>query len=226
MATDTLGRSLCNGDHLTQVEFHRRYQDYPDDVKCELIGGVVYMASPLRREHGRRHIQLGALLERYESETPGVEVLDDATTILGQESEPQPDLALRVLSECGGQSRETADDFVEGPPELVVEIAHSTRAIDLFKKRTDYQRAGVREYLVLCVEEPELRWYRFRPSSRLTADREGIYRSRIFPGLWIDGPAVLARDRARSMAVLGQGLASSEHAAFVRRLQERRRKYD
>ena len=43
---------LHNGDRLTQAEFHRRYEAYPEDVKFELVGGIVYMTSPLRRPHG------------------------------------------------------------------------------------------------------------------------------------------------------------------------------
>jgi Uma2 family endonuclease len=212
---------LYTGDRMSQPEFHRRYSAYPEDVKFELIGGIVYMASPLRRTHGLWHLQVGVLLERYASATPGVEVLDNATTILGEESEPQPDLALRILAAYGGQSRETEEDYVEGPPELIVEIAHSSRAIDMHLKRVDYQRAGVREYLVFCVEEPQLHWFRFRPSGRISPDAGGIYRSRIFPGLWIDGPALIAGKRGRLRKVLHQGLASAEHLAFVQRLKGR-----
>ena len=213
---------LENGDRLTQPEFHRRYLAYPEDVEFELVGGIVYMSSPLRRSHGRRHSQLGSLFERYSEQTPGVETLDNATTILGEESEPQPDLALRILSEYGGQSWETADDYVEGPPELVAEVAHSTRAIDLHQKRLDYQHAGVREYLVLCIEGPELIWFGFRPRGRILPDADGISRSRVFPGLWIDTRALLARDAPRQAAVLRKGLSSPEHAAFIRRLERNR----
>jgi Uma2 family endonuclease len=224
MSTASSFTPLYTGDRMSQAEFHRRYLAYPEDVKFELIGGIVYMASPLRRTHGRRHLQLGALLERYASATPGVEALDNATTILSEESEPQPDLALRILSTYGGRSRESRDDYVIGPPELVVEIAHSTRSIDMHQKRLDYQRAGVREYLVLCVEEPELHWFRFRPAGRIVPDKNSTYRSRVFPGLWIDGPALLANQRTALVAALRQGLASPEHAAFVRRLAERYRR--
>jgi Uma2 family endonuclease len=209
---------LHNGDRMTQTEFHRAYEGYSDDVKFELIQGTVYMASPLRCEHARRHVQVSTLLERYESKTPGVELLDNATTILGPKSEHQPDLALRVLSEYGGQSRETAKGYIEGPLEFIVEIASSTRAIDLHQKRLDYQQAGVREYLVVCVEEPELQWFRIRPAGRVRPDDAVVYRSRVFPGLWIDGPALLARERSRVLTVLRAGLAAPEHAAFVRRL--------
>jgi len=216
---------LHSGDRMTQAEFHRRYEAYPEDVKFELIAGIVYTSSPLRRAHGRRHLQLGAVLEHYASATPGVEALDNATTILGEDSEPQPDLALRVLSQYGGRSRETEDDYVIGPPEFIAEIAHSTRAIDMHQKRLDYRRAGVREYLVLCVEERELYWFRFRPNGELTPDAHGIYRSRIFPGLWIDGAALLAGERKRLQAVLRQGLASPEHAAFLQRLRDQHKSH-
>jgi Uma2 family endonuclease len=208
---------------MAQAEFHRRYETYPDDAKIELIGGIVYMASPLRRTHGVWRLQLGALLIQYSSATPGVEALGNVTTILGEESEPQPDLALRVLSEYGGQSRETEDDYVEGGPELIAEIAHSTRSIDLHKKRLDYQRAGVREYIVLSIEGPELIWFSFRTRGRIRPDSDGISQSRVFPGLWIDARALLGRGVSRQSAVLLHGLSSREHAAFVHRLDQRRR---
>ena len=80
-----------------QAEFHRRYEAYPEDVKFELIGGIVYMASPLRWPHARYTNKLGMAFGLYEASTPGVEAGDDATAIRGDESEPQPDLALRIL---------------------------------------------------------------------------------------------------------------------------------
>jgi len=210
---------LCNGDRMKQPEFHRRYEAYPDHVKIELIGGTVYMASPLRRHHAQDDEELGYALAVYRRGTPGTERLPNATAILGEESEPQPDQALRILPEYGGQSWETEDNYLQGPPELLAEIAYSTRALDLHQKRTDYDAAGVVEYLVLCVEERELHWFNFKLRRLLKPDAQGIYRSRVFPGLWIDGPALLARDSARIEEVVRQGLASPEHAAFVKRLQ-------
>jgi Uma2 family endonuclease len=215
---------LENGDRLTQAEFHRRYQAYPDDVKFELIGGIVYMASPVLRLHGTYHLQLGLAFGHYASRTAGVEAGDNATTILGEESEPQPDLTLRLLREYGGRSRLNARQYVVGPPELLAEVAHSTVAIDMHQKRIDYQLAGVLEYLVLCLEEQEIYWFHFKSRRSIMPDARGIYRSRVFPGLWIDGPALLARDSARLIEVVQQGLVSPEHARFVKRLQTARRK--
>src|SRR5271167_1648111 len=72
---------LENGDHLTQAEFHRRYEAYPEDAKFELIGGVVFMSPALKREHGTYHPELSLVLSVYKAGTPGVEVADNMTTI-------------------------------------------------------------------------------------------------------------------------------------------------
>jgi Uma2 family endonuclease len=210
---------LVHGQRLKQPEFHRRYEAYPEDVKFELIGGVVYMASPLRRPHGNCSFVLGTALGVYNSATPGTEGLDNTTTLLGGEKEPQPDVALRILPAFGGRSRDTEEEYVAGPPELVAEIAHSSRDVDLNQKRDDYRQAGVVEYLVLCVAEQELHWFHFPSGKPLRPNRQGVWRSRVFPGLWLDGRALLARDLARLLEVVQQGLASRSHAAFVKRLQ-------
>ena len=219
-----LATELCSGDRLSQPEFHRRYAAYPKHVKFELVQGVVYMASPMRRPHGLDQVQLGYLLAHYSAATPGTEVLDNATAILDEDSEPQPDLCLCIQSAFGGQSSEDAEGYLVGAPELVAEIAHSSRAIDLFEKRDDYRKAGVREYLVLCVAERELHWFHFPSDAMIKPDRQGISRSREFPGLWIDNAALLARDTNRLRTALERGLARREHATLVRRLDAARRK--
>jgi hypothetical protein len=209
---------------MTQKEFHSRYEAYPEDVKFELVGGIVYMASPLRRPHGIFQPKLSTVLDLYAASTPGIELADNATVILGEESESQPDLMLRILTEYGGQSIVNEDEYYEGPAEFLAEIAHSTRALDMHRKKDDYEQAGVAEYLVLCVAEKELHWFDFRSGRKIKPDRQGIYRSRVFPGLWIDGPALLDRDTHRLTAALQQGLASRQHATFVKRLQAERRR--
>ncbi len=213
---------LHNGDRMTQAEFHEAYERMPRHFKAELIGGIVYVASPLRLRHGTNHVPLGSVLFAYESATPGTEHGDNTTVILGRDSEPQPDLFLRVLPSHGGRSRTTGDDYVAGPPELLVEIAHSSRSIDLHAKRTDYRTAGVPEYLVYLVDDLRLRWFDLAGDRELTVPADGIVRSVQFPGLWIDTAALAARDHGKLMATLGLGLASPGHADFVRLLAARR----
>ena len=172
---------LNNGDRLTQAEFHRRYSAYPEDVKFELIGGTVYMASPLRRPHGLYEEELAFAFGMYRRATLGVELLPNTTAILGDDSEPQPDLSLRLLPEYGGRSRENRRKYIEGPPELLAEIAYSSRAIDMHQKKRDYRLAGVQEYLVLCIEPGELHWFRF-PRSLITADAKTPSKSLVSTG--------------------------------------------
>src|SRR3954453_4071177 len=121
---------LHNGDRMSADEFHRIYTRMPKGFKAELVGGVVYVASPLKIGHGVNHNFLSVLLGTYAGHTPGVKCGDNTTVRLGDAGEPQPDLYLRILPEFGGQSTTTADDYVGGAPEFIVEIAHSSRAID------------------------------------------------------------------------------------------------
>ena len=94
----------------------------------------------------------------------------------------------------------------------MVEVSDSTKTIDMRQKRDDYRRANVLEYLVLCVKEQELYWWHFPSGRMIKPNRQGISRSRVFPGLWIDGRALLARDtkrpvKERAEAVREVGLA-------------------
>jgi Uma2 family endonuclease len=206
---------------MRQKEFHRIYEQMPEDFKAELIGGIVYVASPLRLPHATHHTPLGALFFTYETSTPGVESGDNATVILDDDNEPQPDLYLRILPEYGGQSRTTRKGYLAGPPELLAEIAHSSRALDLHAKKDLYAKAGVREYIVICVHERQFRWFDLGSEKEYTPDAHGVIRSVVFPGLWIDSGALLARDGRQLMKTLQQGLETPEHAAFVAALAAR-----
>ena len=210
---------LHSGDRMSREEFHRIYEQMPEDFKAELIGGIVYVASPLKRRHGTSHLPLGTLFFAYASQTTGVEAGDNTTILLGDAGEPQPDLLLRILPEYGGQSRTTQDDYIQGAPELVAEIAHSSRAVDLHGKYEDYRKYGVQEYLVLCLKEQQLRWFDLPADRELSADADGVIRIRTFPGLWIDVKALLNRDYKRMMSTLQQGMATGQYAEFVKQLK-------
>jgi len=211
---------LENGDRLDQPTFHARYEAMPANVRAELIGGIVYMSSQLKRPHGRYSVRVIHWLGEYETNTPGTEVLDNTTNILGPDSEPQPDGCLLILPECGGQTWEGKDGYLRGAPELIAEIGSSTESLDLHGKKTDYEKAGVREYLVVALRTHQVFWFvRRRGKFKEHAPgSDGIFRSETFPGLWLDPAALLRRDARRLLAVLRQGLASPEHATFVAKL--------
>jgi Uma2 family endonuclease len=212
---------LESGDYLTREEFERRYEAMPHLKKAELIEGVVFVSSPVRqRHHGRPHGHLVTWLGSYEAGTPGVEMGDNPTTRLERESEPQPDAVLFVDPSRGGQARISDDDYLEAAPELVAEVAASTASLALHAKLQLYQRSGVREYIVWRVLDQEIDWFVLREGQyqRLAAGPDGLLRSEVFPGLWLDPAALLRGDLARVLAVVQQGVATPEHAAFVARL--------
>ncbi|HEY7424946.1 MAG TPA: Uma2 family endonuclease [Gemmataceae bacterium] len=214
---------LVNGERLDQKTFHARYEAMPKHVRAELIGGIVHMPSPLKFPHARMHGRVMHWLCEYEDATPGTEVYDNATAILGEESEPQPDAYLIISPEKGGQTRMNEEEYLEGAPELIVEVALSSEPVDLHAKKDDYEGAGAREYMVIALRQNRVFWFVSRNGrfEELAPGSEGIYRSEVFPGLWLDPAALLRRDAARIREVLQQGLASPEHTAFVAQLAAR-----
>jgi len=210
---------LENGDRLTRSEFERRYAAMPRVTKAELIEGTVYMASPLRaKAHGEPHARVMTWLGTYWAMTPGIQLLDNATVGLDADNEPQPDALLRI--ETGGQSTLNEEDYVEGAPELIVEIAASSASLDLNQKLQVYRRNGVREYLAWRTYDGAIDWFCWEDGQYvpLNVDGDGIVRSLVFPGLWLDKDALLAGDLARVLAILQRGVATSEHRSFIEQL--------
>jgi Uma2 family endonuclease len=212
------------GDHLDQATFHARYEAMSSECRAELIGGVVFVPSPLRKEHGRHHALVMGWLTNYWIATPGTETLDNATAILGDISEPQPDAALVIEPACGGQTSLSADGYVLGPPELIVEVASSSESIDLHAKRRDYEQASVLEYVVVVLRQRVMRWFILQEGvyREVHAGEAGIFTSTVFPGLLLHAPALLQLDGRQVMDTLRQGLETPAHTTFVRQLQEHR----
>ncbi len=212
------------GDHLDQATFHARYKAMPPSFHAELIGGMVIVPSPLSRGHGVYHALVMAWLGQYWIATPGTLTWDNATTILGEASEPEPDGALIIEPACGGQTALSEDGYATGPPELIVEVASSSASIDLHAKHRDYEQAGVLEYVVVVVRQGVIRWFILQHGTYqdMPADVDGIYRSKVFSGLWLHADALLRLDGVQVMQALQQGLAAPEHAYFVQQLQARR----
>jgi Uma2 family endonuclease len=213
---------LENGDRLNRYEFERRYSAMLHIKKAELIEGVVYMAAAALRfkGHGQPHAHLMGWLWTYEVATSGVALGDTPTVRLDSENEPQPDAVLLIEEQAGGQSRISLDDYVEGAPELVAEIAASSVAIDLGDKKRAYRRNGVKEYIVWQVFDQKLDWFYLYEGEYLSlpVNSDGVIRSRVFPGLWLAVGELLTGNMPRVLAVLQEGLASPEHAAFLQKL--------
>lgn len=216
---------LENGAHLTVAEFLRRYEAMPELKKAELIEGVVYMGSPVSRDHSRPDGRVLSWLGYYSIYTPGTEVLPNTTVVLDLgENCPQPDGCLRIEPAYGGRSGTDARGYVAGAAELAAEIAASSASYDLHEKFDAYQRNGIREYLVWRVEEEAIDWFSLRGRIyRRLKPIDGLLKSKVFPGLWLNVAAILRGDMIQVAKTLDLGLASDAHRRFVARLAKRKR---
>ena len=130
--------------------------------KAELLNGIVYLKPRVPLWHGEAHLQIGGWVGSYKAATPGVRAGDNSTVRMGPEDEPQPDALLMIPRERGGQSAVGADGYVEGAPELAVEVASSSASYDLHGKLDVYREYGVREYLVWRVGDRAVDWFALR----------------------------------------------------------------
>jgi len=222
--TRTLVPPLEPGDRLTRDEFERRYAAMPELKKAELIEGVVYMSPAVRLDqHGQPHADLMAWLGVYRAATPGVIVGDNSSIRLDLDNEPQPDAMMIIEPACGGRVKRTDDGYVEGAPEFVAEIAGSSVSIDMNDKLRAYRRNGAREYVVWRVYDEAIDYFALRSGQYVPIPTsDGIVRSEVFPGLWLDVAAMLRGDLAGVLKVLQQGVATAEHADFVKRMDASR----
>lgn len=210
---------LDSGDRMDSDTFLAIYEQMPEGFRAQLIRGVVLVASPMTADHGGPNSDASLWLGYYRARTPGVRSFAAATIRIGPGSTPEPDASLMILPECGGQAR-IENHFIVGAPELIVEVSYSSRAVDLLDKRVVYEEAGVREYVVVDLRDRVVHWLaprdgRFEP---VAPDGDGLHRSEVFPGLWLDPKALAEGDAARLLAAVERGTASPEHAAFVARL--------
>jgi Uma2 family endonuclease len=149
--------------------------------------------------------------------------LSDAPTVrLDLDNEPQPDVVLFIEPDAGGQTRLSSDGYIEGSPELIVEIAASSVAIDTGSKKQVYRRNGVLEYVIWQSYENKIEWFYLIDGDyrSLSPGADGIIRSGVFPGLWLEVEALLNNQMVRVLEVVQLGLKSPEHNAFVQQLKK------
>lgn len=224
IVTEQLVPPLRAGDQLTREEFLRRWEADPTIKLAELIEGTVYMPSPVSVDHGKMERWVSAWLLIYQAATPGADGENNATSFMLEET-PQPDLNLRLLPDYGGGSWAGEDGYLHGVPELLAEVCVTTASYDLKHKYKLYEAAGVPEYLAIVMFERQIRWHMLVAGryQLLSPDADGLWRSRVFPGLWMDGEALLAGNVRQVLDRLQEGLRSPEHERFVAELAARRR---
>ena len=207
---------LENGDHLTREEFHRRYEAMPENVKAELIKGVVYFRTRTKVSHGEANATIIGLIGLYSINLQGTNFINHPTLIFDGKNEPQPDAVLRIEENYGGKSWVNDDDYLEGAPELIVEISSSTASYDLHDKLEIYEKKGVQEYIVWRVLDNQIDWFSLENDKyeRLAPNKQGIIESKVFAGLRLNLKAMLDDDLLQVLADLQKGLQSKKYKFF------------
>lgn len=221
---------LFSGQRLDREEFYRRVDEFVarggDPRGIERLEQRVQMPQPIPLTfHGEPLGHMVAWLGHYVAATRGCQGSGSATLVLDADNDPEPDCVLRIRPEYGGESRTDRSGYVDGAPELVVEVADSTAVTDLQLKFEIYRRNGVLEYLVWETIAEDFYWFVLQEVEyhRVSPDADGVISSRVYPGLWLDVTALLRGDLARVLAMVQQGVASAEHAEFVAGLDVQRK---
>ena len=137
------------------------YYQLPDDVRAELIDGVIYLMTAPLSEHqlaaGEIYHQLKSCAEEHEmSCIPAIAPFDvqldkDEKTML------QPD----VMIACDEELLQRRGIY--GAPEFVLEVlSPSTRSKDQVIKLKKYQEAGCEEYWIVDIENRRVLVYLFK----------------------------------------------------------------
>jgi hypothetical protein len=217
---------LRHGERLTVAEFERRYEAMPNVKKAELINGVVYMPSPVRIDsHGEQDSANMMWLGHYWAFTRGTQMGSNTTLkLLLGDNQLQPDALLRILPEHGGMSK-TQRGYVVGGVEFAAEVSASSLMFDLHEKLHVFEQNGILEYMVWRVDEDKIDWFQLKAGQYqpLALTKDGLYKSKVFPGLWLDPDAMIAGDLIKVLEVVQQGIASPEHQRFVKKLQARKK---
>jgi len=198
---------LESGDVLNAAEYWQRYGAAPEKLKAERINGKVYIMSPLRAVyHGNPHLLMAQWMATYAMHDPTLIGSDNSTIRMNADNDPQPDLCLLRIN---GQTRFDDEGYIVGAPELIVEIAGSSASYDFSEKRDVYEAAGVGEYLVFETIEGRIEWWRADNGCFVDIPLDdGIYKSVLFPGLWLDAEALRAANAPKLIKTLQQGMSS------------------
>ena len=209
---------LITGERMNVEEFLRRWEELPYLKNAELIDGIVYVPSPLSLDHGSLDTLIHWWLAHYAHATPGCKAGSNITWLM-LDSSPQPDAFLRILPSRGGQSRDEKL-YCAGAPELAVEICLTSTEVDFGPKLRLYQRAGVREYITIEIFGKRIVWRKLENAVYVSQQipPDGVLRSQVFPGLWLDVAAFWDDDGAKMLAALNAGLSSEDHQLFAERL--------
>jgi Uma2 family endonuclease len=167
----------------------------PDDGnRYDIIGGELVVNPPPPAGHQRVFGQLLWLLDDYAQATGAGEVLPGPfDVVLGPHDAVQPDIIFLPASRPRIRGDATSIDF---PPDLVVEIlSPPSRGTDRARKVALSARSHVPEYWLADPDSHKLKINALVGNDyrAIDPDADGLFTSRVLPGLRVDPAEVFAR---------------------------------
>lgn len=159
-----------------------------EDTRAEWVEGEIQQMSPVSKIHQELCGFLFALLREF-IEAHGLGVLFDQTFLMrlrDQRTGREPDL----LFVSNANLHRVTNTYLDGPADLVVEIVSPESEVrDREVKLAEYERAGIPEYWLIDPLRSIALFYQLGKDGRyrvIPPDTDGVYRSRILDGLWLN----------------------------------------
>lgn len=149
---------LSYGSEHTKKQGEYTVEDYlamPDDMRVELIDGVIYSMSTPQFVHQKITGEIYRQIANYIIDNNGkcetVVAPVDVQLDCDEKTMVQPDVL--ILCDTG----KIVEGKVIGAPDFILEVVSpSTKRMDYFKKLEKYENAGVREYWILDPHKKQL----------------------------------------------------------------------
>jgi len=127
------------------------YESFPEDYRCELIDGVVYMMSAPDVWHqdmlGDLYIKLRAYLNGKKCKVMLAPF--DVRLFPRKDKKDRTVVQPDIIVLCD-EDKLSDGKACRGAPDIVIEIlSESTKSFDLNVKKEKYKRAGVKQYIVV-----------------------------------------------------------------------------
>ncbi|MFN4219137.1 MAG: Uma2 family endonuclease [Candidatus Bipolaricaulia bacterium] len=175
-----------------------------EDTWAEWVDGEVVMVSPASLPHQEIKRLLVAILQAYVEQRDLGEVLDAPfqMRLVELQRGREPDV-LFIAKEHLDRLKET---YLDGPADVVIEIVSpESGPRDRGEKYYEYEAAGVREYWLIDPDRQHAEFYLLNRQNRyelISPDAQGIYRSDVIAGFWLNVNWLWQRPLPRILTVL------------------------
>ena len=187
--------TIQHGSELTLAEY--RALETVDEGVWELSDGELFEMPPPTYDHQNLIDYLVRMINNFLDTTDPLlgTVVSGIGVILSETRAPTPD-AVFLRSEKASLIH---GSFVEGVPDLVIEVLSTDRARDLVLKRSWYHEAGISEYWIIDPVNDSieaLEWSEEGYFSRAVLGRADVIATTMIPGFELQLNALFA-NRAR-----------------------------